>query len=464
MCVNCQTPTSPLFVTRCERVRLFAGVVASLVLFLLPAIATADAGHLDRGFGQGGRATLPRTALGPLWTAGAPDGSVFALRAGRVIKFLPNGQRDSGFGGGGEASVPAAVDGLEFRSSDIAVDPQGRVLVFGAAFGGTAVDLPPEPTVPSSWAVVVRFSTFGQLDSQFGGGKGYVREDFGLRSELSPALPTAQVVSGTVDSQGRPLLLIGLADEEVPCSGHSGVASIPRAVGRLTSAGAPDMSFGDGNGVSRLPGSRSGGVSFSLVRGTEPVIAISSQACPPQTLAFRFDSAGNPAEEFGTAGVATYHSQSDLLATTTGALVLHRGSPTDWLSKTTPTGRRDRQFGQAGVQRFQMPAGTRRTLRPVAVDPSGRIVLMGGLSRTHRGKASRSRRLFLVIGRTLPSGRVDRSFGREGWVQAPMGTGSKLLVSEAGLDAQGRLVAAVASYRPSGEPGASFLTRFTLGR
>lgn len=447
------------------KARVFAGAVAICALLLVPQLSAASGASLDRGFGNAGRVSLGTLPSELFRTAPGAGGSVVVLEGHRLVRFLPDGRPDAGFGVNGKVAIPGQLNDFVFQPSDLAVDGFGRILVFGSAVSSNFVGTPPDLTAPISWAAVLRFNSTGSLDSSFGGGQGFVLEDFGLRSSLSTDQPLVRALAGSVDSQARPLLLVGVAEADAPCNGHSGVATLPRAVGRLTASGAPDAGFGNG-AVAPVSGRSTPSANLTLVGADAPLVTAATQACPSLALVFRFDAEGTPTSDFGDGGVAGFSAQLNVLGTPSGSLVLQRGKPTNQLIKVTPTGTRDMAFGKGGAVKVSMPAGSRRTMRPVAVDSRGRVILAGGLARFQGGAKranSQSANLFTVVGRLRPDGRVDKRFGKNGWVLTSVGRGSRVLVYEAALDANGSLVAAVATHRSTGRPGASFLTRYLLG-
>jgi uncharacterized delta-60 repeat protein len=146
--------------------------------FMAVARFTAD-GHLDPTFGGDGIALVPPGASGS-GSSGAqavifqPDGKVLAAgslvaeaggRSLALARLLPNGSLDPTFGGGDGVVAIKASDGRSATGSDVALQPDGRILVGGSALScctrvGTLVPTP----------MLVRLTAEGVLDQSFGDG------------------------------------------------------------------------------------------------------------------------------------------------------------------------------------------------------------------------------------------------------------------------------------------------------
>jgi uncharacterized delta-60 repeat protein len=444
--------------TNLFRVATCVAIVASAVL-LVPALAEARTGTLDPGFGEGGRVAL--TGLNaPFRMDVSADGSVTILSRDAVNRFLPDGRPDAGFGEGGRVALDPMIEGLPFDPSieavpyptGIAVDSQGRVLVFGTASDPTQSHAlgSEEGSVPESWAVVLRLGADGRLDTSFGEGRGFVRSDFGLRSEvpeLPPEFPTVASLAGSVDSQDRPVLLAGVTNRYPPCYARGPIlAPTPRAIVRLTAAGTLDTSFGEGDGVSPMNG-RSTPLQSDLgvVAGDQPFAVTGSEYCHGP-VAFHLSAEGSPLLGSRASGIL-YRGLEFGAIDRSGTLLLRVGRPTSEVIRIAPDGRRDRRFGKDGSAPVTMPAGVHRSLRPVGVDGQGRIVLVGSFvlpPKPHGAKAKEKprgpRRGYFLAMRLLASGKPDLTFGNHGLIAMPVGENRRVEVRQAALDPQGRLV------------------------
>lgn len=457
--------------------RLFCGGLLMAVVFA--GGARAQDGRLDPAFGDRGQVTMsqvsyPRMAVGR-------DGTIAVLsRLGKsgVRRYLPDGKPDPSFGRSGRLVLPKLIEGLPYETADVALDRRGRVLLFGSAFpqGHPPITIyasdPFGESVPISRAMVARLQGDGRLDPSFGGGRGTVVSDFGLQSEVPQpednAEPTTRVLAGAVDSRNRPVLLAGVAGRYSPCLGHSGYASFPRGIVRLTSAGALDPGFGGGDGVSSMLQNfnTSPAPDLTLTATDQPLAAGSvGSVCPASTLVFRLDAAGEPLPGFGAKGSRNYlykrFGRFGVFAPS-GAVILRQWSAFSIrMIRVTPKGSIDRSFGVNGFAAVEVPRGTNRTLRPAAVDSQGRILMLGSYSRP--AADPRRKQAFIGVERLLPSGEPDLGFGRGGVISAPVPAAQILGGNRAALDGRGRLVVLSEVNRPSGKANvAAVLARFRL--
>jgi uncharacterized delta-60 repeat protein len=154
-------------------------------------------GSRDRGFGEGGTATLPgkRRVTG---AAVQPDGktliSGYSLGAsgvtyqGQVIRLRENGTLDPGFGADGVVPTPEGADSLTLQ-------PDRKILIGGGYTSRN--DLP-----------VTRLNPGGGLDGSFGGGDGVATlGDRGYAATRGIAIAVTAsagriIVGGYVDSCG----------------------------------------------------------------------------------------------------------------------------------------------------------------------------------------------------------------------------------------------------------------------
>jgi uncharacterized delta-60 repeat protein len=144
--------------------------------FMAVARFTAD-GHLDSTFDGDGIALFSPDATGSGLSGVKalifqPDGKMLA--AGAWVEFgqsalalariLPSGSLDPTFGGGDGVVAIESSDGRAAIGSDVALQPDGRILVGGSALSyGRGFVLIPTP-------MLVRFTAQGVLDPTFGDG------------------------------------------------------------------------------------------------------------------------------------------------------------------------------------------------------------------------------------------------------------------------------------------------------
>jgi uncharacterized delta-60 repeat protein len=348
--------------------------------FLLVRFA-AD-GRLDTTFGGGDGVVV--TDLRPQSdllqdVAVLADGSVLAMGLvfnGRdddvvLLRYLPDGRLDTGFGSDGGRTV-ADFGGSNDIGQAMCVLDDGAILVTGSRTVGSVQEL-----------LLARFDANGRLDTAFGQG-GYVQTDF----------------LGSSDS-GNDLLV--QPDGRIVVAGFAFDVGFSRfALARYHGDGAPDTSFGGGDGT---------------------VTAWFG----PDTTAF-------------ADGVAL---QADGRIVAGGFAVTEAGADFA-LAGFLPDGRPDPGFGPAHDGLVTVDASTLHPLgeiadrgRALAIQPDGRILL--------GGSASGGDEDFAVL-RLLPDGRLDTTFGaRDG--RAVIDVGGSWDTGEAfALQPDGRMVMAGYSW------------------
>jgi uncharacterized delta-60 repeat protein len=352
---------------------------------------TAD-GVLDQSFGNGGLVITRSTqrsfvanalALQPdnkILVAGMVSDLASASLQLAVARYNPDGSVDDGFGTGGLAA--AAVGAAGAAASALALQPDGRILVAGAAFAhGTTSD---QFATDDDFALV-RYTPDGRLDLGFGSG-GIVTTDFGSGDAgARPALDRAGGVA--VQSDGR--IVVGGSTR----GDHQAFA-----VARYTVDGALDSSFGVG-GKAQIP-AQSAQVYAVIVQPTGDLVlagtagASGGGSTAPFALA-RFRADGRPDLTFGSEGVVTTSfegSRSGARAAATqsdGKLLIggaRFGAPSAQgealpqsgfaLARYTVDGRIDAAFGESGRVLTNMgDAGA--TPLSLAVQPDGKIIAAG---------------------------------------------------------------------------------------
>jgi uncharacterized delta-60 repeat protein len=177
-------------------------------------------GTLDPTFGTGGIATNP--GILPYGSAMDPDGNVIVVGVARfatpwdfvVVRYRPDGSLDPGFGTGGV--VTTDLGGADDFPHAVAVQPDGNIVVAGAAGGGFAL---------------ARYRPDGTLDPSFGTG-GSVRSGphGGGAGELAVQPDGRIVVGGTawLPNAGAMALARYLPDGRLDATfGQSGIVTNP---------------------------------------------------------------------------------------------------------------------------------------------------------------------------------------------------------------------------------------------
>jgi uncharacterized delta-60 repeat protein len=429
------------------------GAIALVVFVLVAGPADAREGRLDPAYGQGG---IAMTGLG---TAGSEPGVeitvdgasalVAAGSDGTAVRLLPDGSLDTSFGQDGRFVVaPGSPLGdlkdREFFPSSLTIDHRGRVLAFGSVLD-TAREAQGEEGSPVSpnLAAVLRYGAAGELDSSFGGGKGYAIGRFGLSPELLTGFPRIAALAGKVDAENRPIFVAGAAEKVEGCEAKGTVEYVPRALVRLTAAGGRDRHFGTA-GVTPIFGSGEF-PSLGVDARSRPVVGIGNvgshaAACGEGSILYRFRGDGALLPH----GRQVFKSMHLAVVQPSGATILSesRGSTIE-VARLRPDGSRQVGFGHDGVARVRLPRVAASHVLPAAVDGQGRIILVGNVdSAESKGKNGGTRQSSLVIGRLLPDGRLDGSFGKDGWLFTDLPRTLELPEVQATLDSKGRLLVA----------------------
>lgn len=475
--------------------------LTALGAFLAPTqAAAANAGSLDRSFGQRGKVIAPLGEGLGWYSAGAqiaegPDGELLVLRQGNapggetLVRYLANGRLDRSFGSGGFSKVE--VPGFDLAVSDLAIDSRGRIVVFGTATDYGAIVANPGPIVGPlyrSFATVVRYRQDGALDQSFGDGDGVVTTDFNLPAAPGATGPAATGGTGAIAAGDRPVLVAGDHETWACSATTAGYESVDRLIARLTSAGEPDPSFGGGDGTVPLNGTVNRVADIVLAGGKVALAAGLDDPCDDDrnfTL-IRLQRNGAFDDSFGGDGVQRYRlsSPGQLAIDRFGRTymqamgVVRYGSGRTYvigrgIVRLAPDGHLDLGFGHRGVVTVNVPAyltgdrlvGFQSQVALAAVDSAGRPLLTGTLTFRPKDRGSakeRLRRRFLVA-RLDASGRPDRSFGHRGWVVTDFGRFSSASARDALLDRRGRLVVAGVVNRPDLDPtGGIALARYLL--
>jgi uncharacterized delta-60 repeat protein len=403
--------------------RTAAFVILAILLVAVPAV-NAD-GMLDPSFGNGGLVvtSFPGPPLGTYDGATAlvvmPDGR--AVAAGGVgdidgpfmgaARYLASGALDATFGTNGWAWVDCPNVGLGAypRARDAALQPDGRVVLFGAC------PIPPTFTIGF---VVARLTLNGSLDPSFGSGGRAITQFPGTNAwaEAGVLQPDGRIVAvGNADSSviaaarynadgsldatfgTAGLLVLPLAqsftvrdvalqpDGKLVIAGRYGGADF--GLVRLLPRGAPDPSFdGDGLATANFGGTESG---YSVIVLPDGRIVLGGTHNADFGLV-RFLSGGSVDTTFGAGGLATgsnggpavadevirLPNDNLLIAGTANGM----GAAQDFLlARFLPGGALDTSFGTAGFLRTDFSA-SQDGCYAVALAAPDRILTAGFVS------------------------------------------------------------------------------------
>jgi|GEM_PF-4119953 len=337
-----------------------------------------SSGTLDATFGTGGVATADLAGVDYVASAALqPNGKIVVVGYGSpvgftVARFDADGSLDATFGGG-DGWLTVSVGSVHDEATDVAVQPDGRIVVVGhtardagfadidwvvarlladgspdASFGtggvatldveggadlATAVALQPDGQIVVGGSATsgtrqpfaaARFDATGALDATFG------TNGIALLDPAVSGLDFAHTLDVTV-APGGAIVLAGSAWD---ASNDPDVAVV-----RLTAAGAPDGTFGGGNGLA--------------------IVALDTRSCPGQ--ACEQASSVRVAWD-GTLLVGGFVAPSPTVYQHAVVRLLADGSP-------------DTSFGSNGSILRGAPDGT---VADVAFQADGKILVAGG--------------------------------------------------------------------------------------
>ncbi len=283
------------------------------------------------------------TITGRLFVAGSADSnSTLAL-----VRYNTNGSRDISFGQGGQAVLDFGGGSLAMANS-VAVQANLGILV-----GGTAT-----AQSDNLNAVIVRWTTSGQLDTTFGQNGIVDAEVDSTTYDYSAVTKLAVEPDGGIVAAGR--------------AGNTDETNEDWIVWKLTSDGQPDASFGT-----------NGAVTIDLGGMDEPQ-----------------DMALMPDGKILVAGTSQQASQSD-------APLAHTGF---WLARLTSDGVLDPTFGTGGIlqEEFSQPTFASR----IALGSDGSILVAGPIIPAGATPTTTPK---VVVSRITSDGATDLSFGTNGW-------------------------------------------------
>ncbi|MFI5529403.1 calcium-binding protein [Kitasatospora sp. NPDC051853] len=410
---------------RVRRHRAGVAAVAGLVLALvLPSAATAAPGGPDPGFGTAGKVT---TDFGPGGEDQAddvalqPDGRIVVAGSSNgdfaLARYNPDGALDPGFGTGGRVTTDIA--GGADAASAVAVQPDGRIVAIGTS---------EVPENGCCWFTVVRYQADGRPDTTFGTG-GTVVTDFG---------------TGGADSG----LAVALqSDGKIVGAGHRGGEF---ALARLNADGGLDTTFGTGGTVATGFGTIAYGLA---VQPDGRIVAAGYTGFTAFDFGLaRYHANGSLDTTFGTGGTVVtdfggYETAYDVAVQPDGRIVAAgSGGAGFGLARYQANGTLDTTFGTGGKV-LQGGSGTGYSL---ALQPDGRLLVAGAA--VGAGGSD------FVLARYAANGVLDPTFGTGG--RAVTDFGGHDVASGVALRSDGTIVAvgtggsdfALAGYEGGGSP------------
>jgi uncharacterized delta-60 repeat protein len=415
------------------RTTIFASAAIILAaLFIVVRISSAAAdGDLDPAFGSGGKVTtdFSNRSNGANAIALQSDGKILA--AGSVLsaqgppdiavaRYNTDGSLDASFGAGGRVTTDFA--GLADSATAIAVQPDGKILVAGAANQmATSFDF-----------ALVRYNSNGSLDATFGSG-GKVTTDFngGLDGATSIGLQT----------NGK-IVLAGSATAGDP---HTALA-------RYNTNGTLDTTFGDlstGKVVTNMNNTRDFANALAIQSDGKIVVGGSTLVPMFGFVMFsmsRYTSGGSLDSTFGSGGKVTTQvvfgdgedDQIFALAIQIDGRIIAAGQANfgqDFgMVRYLANGAVDTSFGTNGIVTTDFNGTTDRAIG-MALQIDGKIVLAGAANLTTGSTGD------FGLARYNPNGSLDSTFGTGGKVVTDFG-GNVDIVRGVVIQSDNKIVAA----------------------
>jgi uncharacterized delta-60 repeat protein len=409
--------------------------ISTLVLVLLAlvifgaTILTAAPGDFDSAFGDRGTVFTLGDGMNRLFGASdiaiQPDGRIVAVGLGRVgafysfavARYNADGSLDNSFGGTGIVITP--IGNSSDYANSVAIQADGKIVVAGQSVDGS-----------NQYFAIMRYNTNGTLDTSLGGtGKVTTSVGHARSSAYSVAIQT---------------------DGKIVVAGDSGDESTSNSVVlRFNSNGTPDTSF-NGTGKVITPTS----TAASVVIQTDGKIVVAGSSSPAlryDFTIFRYNPDGSPDNSFNGTGKAVT-SFGNAASTASSAVIQTDGkivAAGNGYNGLVPT---DTDFA---VVRYNTDGSPDNSL-----GGTGRIIiqlgiLVGQVAIQTDGKIVASGYYFSVV-RLNPNGSLDTTFGGTGIVFPPYGP-FEAGAGATAIQADGKIVAA-GSYDSDGFLLARFLS------
>jgi uncharacterized delta-60 repeat protein len=366
-------------------------LLLSALLVLGTGAAHAVPGSLDPAFGHGGvaRAQIGSHAVFAQALALQRDGKIVVAGwswegNGPVVvlaRYTATGSLDPSFGSNGTTTT---ASGTHVWAYALALQPDGKIVVAGPAFG------------PSAFALA-RYRADGTLDPSFGG--------------------DGQVTLALGESSGAYGLAIQPDGKIVVVGSVTSGATYGFDLARLNSNGTLDAGFGT-NGVTTTT-IGTGAAAYAVALQPDGKIVAAGSSSPATGLSritvARYDANGSLDGSFGSGGTVTtpavgpYDARANALALQPDGKIVAAGYDSGQglaIDRYTRDGRLDSGFGAGG--RVLTTLGWYSEAADVALEPDGKIVVVG---RAPVGAISG-----FAVARYETAGSPDPTFGRNGVV------------------------------------------------
>ncbi|MDQ3748670.1 MAG: FG-GAP-like repeat-containing protein [Acidobacteriota bacterium] len=431
--------------------------IIGLVLLATPTRIKAAPGDLDPTFGNGGKVITPIAGFGANDVAVQPDGKIVVVGTRNsatsgdsfdfsVVRYNTDGSLDNSFGTGG--IVITDFGDTNDQAIAVALQPDGKIVV-----GGTS----------GSWTgnnafTLARYNTNGTLDVSFGTG-GKVVTDFGGNRGAAGAI--------AIQPNGK-IVAAGYSGNFV-----SGVGTTSDlAVARYNTDGTLDPSFGTGGKVITDLGGNSDFAEEVIIQSDGKIIAAGVGGnFPPaaDTRRFslvRYNADGSLDTSFGTGGkvitaIGNVSSASGAVIQADGKIVVAGwsnsgtfASSVDFaLVRYNPDGSLDNSFGTGGIVLTDFGSSGGDYALDVVIQSNGKIVVVG--------ETGPSGSPDFAVARYNTDGTLDSSFGTGGKVITDFGSSSRDRAGGVAIQADGKIVVVGSSFTGT---GGQFIGQFAVVR
>ena len=265
-----------------------------------------------------------------------PDGKILLGGSGsngfKLVRLLPDGSYDNSFGINGKVSFYGALSGIAHVISDMALLPDGGILMHGYFF-----------SLSNDKYIIAKFKPNGALDTSFG-------------QAGSLTLLYTEVPPGNEDFVPRQI--VPLSDKSFLISGGGKLGSVfGEFAMHFSQSGRVDTTFGD-HGVTFLPNCNYTAAVFVLPN--DQFYMLMGSPYPTQTALFKFHKNGILDTTFADKGLAIFHHSSPLSNASSpfggilqddGKIVILGGNANalGFLGRYNADGSRDTTFGDKGV-------------------------------------------------------------------------------------------------------------------
>ncbi|NUT87232.1 hypothetical protein HNO91_12420 [Pseudomonas corrugata] len=383
------------------------------------SMAAANAGQLDAGFANNGKAWVHFSGSTSSLTTGlaldhtgrilvaakieTPHGSRFGL-----TRLNHDGSTDPGFGTDG-CVIGSFEPGFEATAGKVTELPDGKILLSGLHYESADRTLPALALFDQQGRAVPGFGNTGQRVIRIEGNLSQ-----GLRDPwLPPGIPGLEACDMRVQADGRILLL---ANHHYQASDHVGVLI------RLLPDGAPDTSFNRGGFVMVRRLLKNTWLSCLSLQADGNIVVGGAIDLPQQGLMVRYDPSGKLDDSFGENGFLSIAAKersvmiNQIVQHQNGDLQAFGSSrdPMHCLSlKVHKDGRPDHDWNQGQCQLLEIGRNASQWTA-AQVQPDGKLVTAGA---TIGGIDAD-----FVLARHLPDANLDTEFGHgKGWVRTRLG-------------------------------------------